>query len=88
MTYSLGMIMSNYIKNTKNPKTGKFEPAYWLDDYFAAHEYAVQFPDGSVYDPLTNDLETNEEPVDHVWDTFTENRSEFKDSKPPITSKP
>jgi hypothetical protein len=41
--------MSNYIRRTKNPKTGKFEDAEWLDDYYGKHQYGVRFPDGQVY---------------------------------------
>lgn len=55
--------MSSFIRNTKNPETGKFEPAYWLDDYFGNHKYGVKFEDGTVYDPDKVDLETNNEPL-------------------------
>lgn len=41
--------MSSYSRVTKHPRTGKYEPANWLDDYFGPHQYAVQFPDGCVY---------------------------------------
>lgn len=41
--------MSNYIKKTKHPETGKIEEAEWLDDYFGSHKYVVRFPDGKVY---------------------------------------
>lgn len=41
--------MSNYHQKAKNPKTGKFEMAEFLDDYYTAREYGVRFPDGSVY---------------------------------------
>ncbi len=35
--------MSNYIRKTKNPITGQFERAEWLDDYFGKHRYGVRF---------------------------------------------
>lgn len=54
--------MSNYIKKTKHPETGKFEDASWLDDYFGKHRYAVRFPDGRVY------AET-----DHQWEFENDN---------------
>lgn len=42
--------MSNFIRRTKNPRTGEYEDAYWLDDYFGSHRYGVKFPsDGIVY---------------------------------------
>jgi hypothetical protein len=41
--------MSSYKKLTKNPKTGEFEEAFWMDDYFGEHKYGVKFPDGEVY---------------------------------------
>lgn len=37
--------MSNFIQTTKHPKTGKIEPATWLDDYFGPHQYGVKFSD-------------------------------------------
>jgi len=64
--------MSSYIRNTKNPKTGRFEPAYWLDDYFSHHHYGVKFPDGLVVDPKKVKLETNDLPVDKTWDDYPE----------------
>lgn len=43
--------MSSYTRMTKNPKSGEFEQAEWLDDYFGSHQYGVRFPDGSVVEP-------------------------------------
>jgi hypothetical protein len=40
--------MSNFIRRTKNPDTGQFEDAEWLDDYFGRHRYGVRFPGGGV----------------------------------------
>lgn len=54
--------MSTYSRLTKNPKTGKFETATWIDDYFAHHHYGVRFPDGSIVDPWEVELETK------MWD--------------------
>lgn len=36
-------VMSNFSRLTKNPDTGEFEIALWLDDYFGPHEYGVLF---------------------------------------------
>ena len=52
--------MSSYIKLTKHPETGKWEQAYWLDNYYAPHHYGVRFPDGKMYDPETINLETKD----------------------------
>lgn len=52
--------MSSYYKDTKHPKTGKWQIAMWLDDYFGDHHYGVEFPDGKVYDPRETTLETRE----------------------------
>lgn len=41
--------MSSFIRKTKNPVTGKWEMAQWLDDYFGSHVYGVRFADGNVY---------------------------------------
>ena len=35
--------MSDYTKLTKHPKTGKWLPAHWLDNYFGRHNYGVKF---------------------------------------------
>ena len=52
--------MSSYIKKTKHPKTGKWEDADWLDNYFGHYHYGVRFPDGQVFDPEKKKLETEE----------------------------
>lgn len=41
--------MSSFKKITRHPKTGKWEQAWWLDDYFMPHVYGVKFADGKVY---------------------------------------
>jgi hypothetical protein len=42
--------VSNFIRRTKNPATGKFENATWLDNHFGGHRYGVRFPsDGMIY---------------------------------------
>jgi len=51
--------MSSYICNTKNPATGEFEAAQWLDNYFGPRHYGVKFLDGSMVDPEEVELETN-----------------------------
>lgn len=52
--------MSNFIAKTKHPKTGKWEMAEWLDDYYGHHRYAVRFPDGSLFDPSRKKMEMKE----------------------------
>ena len=42
--------MSSFTKLTKHPKTGKFQPAHWLDNYFGRHNYGVRFEGESVID--------------------------------------
>lgn len=36
--------MSCYSRVTKNPSTGNFELADWVDDKFGRHQYGVYFP--------------------------------------------
>ncbi len=36
--------MSTYNQMTKNPDTGQWEDATWIDDYFGPHQYGVRFP--------------------------------------------
>jgi len=36
--------MSTYIRRTRNPSTGQFEDALWIDDFFGRHRYGVRFP--------------------------------------------
>lgn len=39
--------MSSFIRATKNPKSGEFEDAMWIDDLFGRHRYGVIFPSDS-----------------------------------------
>ena len=41
--------MSNYFKQTMNPKTGQLELAEWLDDHFGSYIYGVRFPSGEIF---------------------------------------
>lgn len=50
--------MSSYQRETKHPITGKWEVAWWLDDYFGSHHYGVKFSDGEVFDAR-----------DYLWET-------------------
>lgn len=50
--------MSSYMRDTKNPKTGEWEKASWLDNYYGGHHYGVEFADGTVVDPELVKLET------------------------------
>jgi hypothetical protein len=36
--------MSNFVRRTKNPDTGEYEDASWLDNHFGRHRYGVHFP--------------------------------------------
>lgn len=38
--------MSSYRQMTKDPRSGEFVMADWLDDYFGRRRYGVRFPDG------------------------------------------
>ena len=35
--------MSSYTRELKNPKTGKMQKAYCIDDHFGLHEYGYGF---------------------------------------------
>lgn len=50
--------MSNYIRKTKNSRTGRWENAEWLDDHFGRHKYGVRFSDGTIYNPEQVKLKT------------------------------
>lgn len=62
--------MSSFLKNTLNPKTGKYEAAAWIDDFYGPHLYGVKFLDGGVYDPNKIVLKTNKDNVDVDWPNF------------------
>lgn len=51
--------MSNFCRKTKNPETGEYEYAFWLDDYFGYHKYGVVFPSNpkKTYDVRDHDWE-------------------------------
>lgn len=52
--------MSSYYRKTKNPRTGKYEMASWLDNYFGARRYGVKFEDGTVYNPEEVKMKTKD----------------------------
>jgi len=35
--------MSSYVKRLKNPKTGKMQKAFCIDDYYGKHRYGYAF---------------------------------------------
>jgi hypothetical protein len=35
--------MSSFIREAVNPKTGKKVKAYFIDDYYGKHQYAIAF---------------------------------------------
>jgi hypothetical protein len=41
--------MSNYRGKAINPSTGEVEEAWFMDDHYGKHEYAVEFDDGDIY---------------------------------------
>lgn len=45
-----------------HPRTGKWEEAEWIDDYFGRHRYGIRFPSdgpkGEVYDERDYEFET------------------------------
>ena len=49
--------MSTYFEVTKHPRTGEWERALWIDDYFGRHNYGVKFLDGQVFDPRLTKLQ-------------------------------
>jgi hypothetical protein len=48
--------MSSFTRITRNPRTGEFEEAEWLDDHFGPHHYGVRFPSGEIFNQR-----------DHAW---------------------
>jgi hypothetical protein len=53
--------MSNFIKQTKNPMTGRWENAEWLDDHFGPHRYGVRFPSsGEIFPAELYKLKTRD----------------------------
>lgn len=59
--------MSSYGRRTKNPTTGQFEDALWLDDYFGRHNYAVIF---QIDDPnwIGNKIDAVYDARDFKWE--------------------
>lgn len=54
--------MSNFVRKTKHPVTGKWEDALWADNYFRKHEYAVIFSsDGLTVNPAKVRLQVADE---------------------------
>lgn len=41
--------MSNFHRETINPRTGQPEQAAWIDGALGPHRYGVQFADGGFY---------------------------------------
>lgn len=56
--------MSSFMRRTKNPQTGEFEDAFWLDDYFGWRRYGVSFRStGHVYRETEHEWEFEDEPA-------------------------
>ena len=53
---------SDFTRLTKNPRTGEFEEAEWLDNYFGRHRFGVRFPsNGEVFDQRAHEWEFKNE---------------------------
>jgi len=52
--------MSTYSRMTKHPVTGEWDSAVWHDNYYAPHQYGVEFSDGYIADPSKEELETRD----------------------------
>ena len=52
--------MSNYSRYTRHPLTKRWEYALWMDDYYEHHYYGVRFPDGQVFDPWKERLDSGD----------------------------
>lgn len=60
--------MSSYIRKTKNPKTGSYENAHWIDDCFGLHKYGVKFEgqeilreDNFIWEFADDDIDSGKE---------------------------
>lgn len=58
--------MSTFKRKTKNPDSGHWEMATWIDDYFGSHRYGVEFMDGTIVNPNEVDLEVDDDDEDEV----------------------
>ena len=56
--------MSSHLRTTKNPMTGQFERAEWLDSYFGGRVFGVRFSTGQVLDERGYQWEFQKEPVE------------------------
>ena len=80
--------MSNFIKRTKNPRTGEWDDnAEWLDNYYGRHRYAVQFSNGDIIDPKSEPVESEEIKPNELLDELIQELSEMKDQLLPVESK-
>ena len=60
--------MSNYQAHGKHPITKEWFVVDMLDDFYGPHEYAVRFPDGTIYRREIVEIETIK-PVDTINST-------------------
>lgn len=49
--------MSDYYQETKHPRTGVWEQAYWADNLFGHYQYGVIFPSDRQHLPEKATLE-------------------------------
>lgn len=61
--------MSNFIRRTKNPETGKFQDAEWLDNYYGPRQYGVRFLEAN------GEISIYQE-SDHEWEFDDPSQSE------------
>lgn len=60
--------MSNYMKLTRHPKTGKWHNAVWIDDFYGKHKYGVAFK-GDLFDTDYDDIyDPSKEKMDTDWE--------------------
>lgn len=63
--------MSNYIAFCRHPKTGKWQWAVMLDDYYGSHRYGVKFADGKVFkDEKVETRNPDKLPPEDIWKKF------------------
>lgn len=54
--------MSTFSRWTKNPISGDWEHALWIDDHFGHHNYGIRFTSGMTLDPRLHDLQSSSWP--------------------------
>ena len=68
--------VSSHFRTTKNPITGQFERAEWLDSYFGGRVFGVRFSTGQVLDERGYQWEFQKEPVEQSYGGLEESGHE------------